>query len=348
MNSPTQDNRSAAGPTSQDAENPATLLRATTQYSDSELTLIRGVIDGSITPTSEQTAASERYFESHPLQNPALNVFKDIQGIDPGLFAKLEKDPIVLSCSFYGLIPASYELIYQNQESIDLSVGTGNRGYSLLFKTNSGTGVVVKPAQSSREIQIAKKAAELEAGPNQLDSIRGFISEVLVQGNPLTRLPEQQRNVTTLRHIGEQFGMTLSRLHKSHIFYNDDSLADDSGRSHVFIGDGDLPTVTLIDYGVAIDLSLLPNLPDDAIYDYIRTLPDFALLQFRYEMTPEFINQLIEQNRDQINNCQPQVFFQRDLNFFTQGCFFLQTRLNLNQTLADALVSGFKATYSVE
>ena len=71
--------------------------------------------------------------------------------------------------------------------------------------------------------------------------------------------------------LGRRMGEILSKLHSRDILYNDVTWTDDMGKSHLIIPET-TPAI-LIDYGVALRLNNHPNLTDEEVFNYARTLP---------------------------------------------------------------------------
>ena len=69
--------------------------------------------------------------------------------------------------------------------------------------------------------------------------------------------------------IGRRVGDIFSKLHDRDIFYND-IIVDGFGECHFIV-----PTegeAVIIDYGVSVDMSAYPELDDEGVYNFYRTM----------------------------------------------------------------------------
>ena len=178
----------------------------------------------------------------------------------------------------YGLFPSTYPLVYGPQsDAVSIRYDGRTRGRVAIINSESA-GVVIKPCQSSREAEIAAIAGEFGVGPGQLPTIDGFISEELVDGIFLTDLAPDQATDERMRAIGSALASALSRLHAAGVCYNDATISDPDGRSHIILRpDGE---IRLIDFGVAL---LLDNHPEGLTFEdawnAARTDPMFRLFR---------------------------------------------------------------------
>ena len=198
--------------------------------------------------------------------------------VDGALWGLLNEDALIEGFSVYGLFPATYALVY-GQDSPAASIRYDGRTRGRVAIINSGsTTVVIKPCQSSREGEIAAVAGELGVGPAQLPSIGGFISEEYVDGQFLTDLPGEDATDERMRSVGAALADALSHLHAAGICYNDATISDPEGRSHIILRpDGE---IQLIDFGVALLLDKHPEgLTFEDAWNAARTDPMFRLFR---------------------------------------------------------------------
>ena len=180
--------------------------------------------------------------------------------------------------SVYGLFPATYPLVYGPQsDAVSIRYDGRTRGRVAIINGESA-GMVIKPCQSSREAEIAAIAGELGVGPAQLPTIDGFISEEFVDGRFLTDLTIAEATEDRMRSVGAALADALSRLHAAGVCYNDATISDPEGRSHIILqADGE---IRLIDFGVAL---LLDNHPEaltfEDAWNAARTDPMFRLFR---------------------------------------------------------------------
>ncbi len=197
---------------------------------------------------------------------------------DGALWNRLLDDQRIPRFSVYGLFPAAYPLVYSpDSQHTTIRYDGRTRGRVAIIASES-TAVVIKPGQSSREAEIAAIAGELNVGPAQLPTIPGFISEEFVDGAFLTDLTVAQATPERMHAVGESLSAALSRLHAAGVCYNDATISDPEGRSHIIVRpDGE---IRLIDFGVAL---LLDNHPDGLTFEdawnAARTDPMYRLFR---------------------------------------------------------------------
>ena len=182
------------------------------------------------------------------------------------------------SFSVYGLFPATYPLVYgpdSGQSTVRYDGRTRGRVAIIEHET---TTVVIKPCQSGRETEIAAIAGELEVGPAQLPTISGFITEGFVHGTFLTDLSDDDVVPDRMREVGVALACALSSLHGAGVCYNDATICDPEGRSHIIVRpDG---SIRLIDFGVALLLDDHPrSLTFGDAWNAARTDPMFRLFR---------------------------------------------------------------------
>ena len=187
--------------------------------------------------------------------------------------------------SVYGLFPSAYPLVYAddgdgNSDGVAIRYDGRTRGrVAIIGDANAPAGaIVIKPRQSSREAEIAAIAGQLGIGPAQLPTIPGFISEEFVDGVFLTDLAIAPATPEMMRSVGQALASALSRLHAAGVCYNDATISDPQGRSHIIIRPDD--TIRLIDFGVALLLNDHPDgLTFEDAWNAARTDPMFRLFR---------------------------------------------------------------------
>ena len=194
------------------------------------------------------------------------------------LWRLLVEDDLIERFSVYGLFPAVSPLVYgPESDTVSIRYDGRTRGRVAIINGKSA-GVVIKPCQSSREAEIAAIAGELGVGPRQLPTIDGFISEQFVDGRFLTDLSVDEATEFRMRSFGAALADALYRLHAAGVCYNDATISDPEGRSHIILRpDGE---IQLIDFGVAL---LLDNHPEaltfEDAWNAARTDPMFRLFR---------------------------------------------------------------------
>ena len=201
---------------------------------------------------------------------------------DPVLWSIVVADERIGEFSVYGLFPAAYDIVYGDyHQATEVRYDGRTRGRVAIISGRSGgesASVVIKPRQSQREAEIAAIAGELGVGPRQLPTIDGFITEEYVAGTFLTDLAPESANPERMRRIGAALGNAIRSLHDAGICYNDATVADPNGRSHLIVRpDG---SIRLIDFGVALLLDDHPaSLSFQDAYNAARTDPMFRLFR---------------------------------------------------------------------
>ena len=198
-----------------------------------------------------------------------------------GLWELLTADPRIARFSVYGLFPASYDMVYSaDAADIDIRYDGRTRGRVAIISGHvqgEAVSMVIKPCQSPGEADIAEIAGQLEIGPRQLPSIDGFLTEEFVSGPFLTDLSPEEATADRMHSIGRELGTALSGLHAAGVCYNDATVSDPDGRSHLVVSTSG---IRLIDFGVAILLRDHPaNLTFHDAYNAARTDPMFRLFR---------------------------------------------------------------------
>ncbi|MYC32512.1 MAG: hypothetical protein F4X64_04975 [Chloroflexi bacterium] len=201
-----------------------------------------------------------------------------LERTDRELWQLLIEDDLIERFSVYGMFPSTYPLVYEPQsDAVSIRYDGRTRGRVAIINGESA-GVVIKPCQSSREAEIAAIAGNLGVGPAQLAGIAGFICEDYVVGRFFTDLPAEEATQERMRLVGAALAESMSLLHSAGICYNDATISDPEGRSHIILRpDGQ---IRLIDFGVAL---LLDNHPEGLTFEdawnAARTDPMFRLFR---------------------------------------------------------------------
>lgn len=256
-------------------------------YSLDQLSAIRRVIAGLTTVAPEDVSERDAAVADGrcPLR---LWPLWPLAETDAGLWKRLADDERIPEFSVYGLFPEAYDLVY-GDEVDDLAVRFEGRTRGRVAiisgrrRSDGAVGIVIKPCQSPGGGEIATIAGEIDVGPRQLPTIAGFISEEFVVGTFLTDLASRDATPQRMRVIGEALAGALSNLHAAGICYNDATISDPDGRSHIIVPPGG--GIRLIDFGVALLLRDHPTgLTFHDAYNAARTDPLFRLFR---QMTPE-------------------------------------------------------------
>ena len=308
---------------------------------------------------------------------------------DAGLFDKLASDRLLQTYSIYGLFPGLYQRIYRNRERPELTFDGRTRGRVAIFRfqePSENPGLVVKPLQSRREGEIAQLAGAAQVGPTQYPSLAGFITEEFIPGVFFSDLAAKRiadagngnadnDNDAIMYRIGRNLGGMLARLHRQQIYYNDATLSDPAGRSHLIVppnwaanAGGNAPGgnvgsdrsdisqngagnagndnaeygCRLIDFGVSLRLDNHPRLEPEEVYNFVRTLPEFRLFSGRGLGGPE-LGRFLEQYRQRLAGVSKEAILNRDLRFVDEGLRLAARRLG--NSIQAPFRAGFGEAY---
>ena len=232
-----------------------------------------------------------------------------------GLLEKLVKDPLLPTYSIYGFFPTIHEIVYHSDRPPEIAFDGRARGRVAIIKAEDAA-MVVKPFQSSREGEIASIAGELGVGPAQYPSLPGFITEEFVAGRFFTGLPADEITPESMYLRGRDLGNMLAALHSRRIYYNDATLSDPSGRSHLIVGPGG--DCRLIDFGVSLLLDGHSGPSREDVYNFVRTLPMFRMLS-GIGITGSDLNRFLDEYRPRLAHASTEEIMARDLQFTEQG-----------------------------
>ena len=300
-------------------------------YSCTELEAVRRAIAPLAPPPPELFGA-----ETPPVP---LRVFWKLLDLDPPLFRRLSRDPWVQALSHYAFFPEVYRRRRPGGEIPALEVTGRTRGPVAIIRFPDIT-LVIKPLQNSREDRIAGTAGELDAGPLQRPSLPGYLTEDLAMGTLFTELPPERRSYEMMEVVGRSLGGIFRRLHDAGIYYNDASVADPEGRSHLYVDE--TGRCTLVDFGVSLLLDRHPDLSLEEVHNFVRTLPMYRVFAgmagSRVEMTS-----FLEEYRGRLARVSKEEIMARDLQFVAQGLSLAARRIGGEN--AEAVRDGFWAGY---
>lgn len=315
-------------------------------YSDDELVALRGCLASlrSLSLAQRQGIASAVESGECPAH---LAPFHPLLYEAPLLVGRLAGDPLLRQYGIWALFPGVYESIYRDGKRPAMLLDGRTRGQVAIFEYGEGKGLVVKPWQSGREAEIAQMAASAGVGPAQLPAPEGFLVEEFVPGVFFTDLPRPAPGDGTLYAIGLRLGEMLAALHSRGICYNDATLSDPEGRSHLLVSHGKqdgggAPDCCLIDFGVSVLLDKFPDLEMEEVYNLVRTTPEFRLLS-HMGMGGQDMGRFLAQYRQKLAASSPEEIMARDRVITEQGLRLVASRLG-NEAVS-ALKDGFDSGY---
>ena len=264
------------------------------------------------------------------------------------MFRKLGADPLVADYSCYGFFPTIYSRIYQQGERPQVWFDGRTRGRVALFRFPNGEGIVVKPLQSRREDEIARRAGESGVGPQQFESLKGFLVEELVDGRSFTALPSSVLRDDLVHLLGTRLGSMLSALHRADICYNDATISDPDGRSHLLVqvqaGDqsGQLLDCKLIDFGVSVLFDKFPDLEMEEVFNLVRTTPEYRLAS-RLGIGGSELGRFLAQYRQRLSSASREEILARDLRITQEG--LEQAAARMGADIVVPFQEGFDEAY---
>ncbi len=322
-------------------------------YTDAELARLRSALVNFRTLSDDNIQEIGRAVEAGrcpPHLVPFWALMSPMNGDkqDADLFRRLEADPLVRGYSCYGFFPTIFARLYQQDERPIVWFDGRTRGRVALFRFADGEGLVVKPLQSLREAEIAQLAGETGVGPQQMPSLEGFLVEELVGGRFFTDLSPDDLHDGVMFQVGHRLGAMLSTLHNSGICYNDATLSDPEGRSHLLVqlpiarNSGQSPGCKLIDFGVSVFLDRLPDLELEEVYNLVRTMPEYRLVS-RMGLNGSELGRFLAQYRQRLSSTTRDEILARDLRFTQEG--LQQASERMGSHIIAPLQQGFSEGY---
>ena len=272
-----------------------------------------------------------------------MTPFRKLADLDQPLFQKLTHDPLVEQLSRYAFFPQVRDRLAAGLPAPSVEFTSRTRGPVAILRYEEGPDLVIKPLQNSREPEIAAIAGELGIGPSQHPSLPGYLSEDFAPGVFFTSLPAINKNAESIEGIGQSLGLMLRRLHDAGIYYNDATLCDPEGRSHLIVAeDGG---VKLIDFGVSLLLDRHPDLTPEEVRNFVRTLPIYRLFTGIAE-TREDMDRFLEDYRTRLAQSSKWQIMSRDLTFTQQGAGMAAARMG--EHIEEPLRVGFLRGYDLQ
>ena len=306
-------------------------------YSASELAAVRRAIAPPPPPPPAEIMAA-----IGTLPPEWMRPFWKLSDLDPALFIRVSEDPWVVALAQYAFFPPVLAWREQGRSIPQLRMTGRTRGPVAVLRSGD-EAIAIKPYQNSREDEIARIAADAGAGPAQLPSLPGYLTERFAEGVFFTGLPPERRDDSTMRAAGLALGGMLRRLHDAGVYYNDASLADPEGRSHLIVsGDGGF---TLIDFEVSLLLNRHPEYSREEVHNFARTLPMYRIFAGMADSRAGMADFLREYGR-QMARASREDILARDLKFVQQGLSIAARRMgqNIIPPLRDGFLEAYRPT----
>ena len=265
--------------------------------------------------------------------------FWKLSDLEPDLFIRVSQDRWVMALAQYAFFPTVLEWREQGRAIPAFQTAGRTRGPVGILRSGDDQ-LAIKPFQNSREDEIARIAAAVGAGPRQFPSLPGYLAEQFADGVFFTDLPPERRDAETMRSVGQQLGGMLRRLHAAGIYYNDATLSDPQGRSHLIVADDG--ACTLIDFGVSLLLDRHPEYTREEVHNFARTLPMYRIFAGMAENREE-MDGFLAQFGQQMAQASREDIMARDIKFAQQGLAIVGQKLG--QDIIPPLRDGFLEAY---
>ena len=265
--------------------------------------------------------------------------FRGLRSSQPDLYEKLRRDPVLETYSIYGFFPEVYRRIYVDGARPPMTMAGRARGRVAMLELED-CGLVVKPLQSYREGEIAAIGAGTGVGPAQYPSLRGYLTEERVAGAFFTEMAPEDIGDDSMHRTGAALGGILARLHQRRVYYNDATLSDPRGRSHLIVEPGG--GCRLIDFGVSILLDRHPLLERQEVYNLVRTLPMYRVLK-RMGLKADEMDRFLEDYSVKLARTSPEEIMSQDLRFAEEGLKMAAARMG--GRIVEPFTRGFREAY---
>ena len=308
--------------------------------------------DAALPYTGDELALIQRAIAPPPPAPPAeimavigtsppdwMRPFWKLSDLEPDLFVRVSKDRWVMALAQYAFFPTVLEWREQGRPVPGFRTAGRTRGPVGILQSGDDQ-LAIKPFQNSREDEIAAVAASVGVGPRQFPSLPGYLAEQFADGVFFTDLPAERRDPSTMRSVGRQLGGMLRRLHDAGIYYNDATLADPQGRSHLIVADDG--GCTLIDFGVSLLLDRHPEYTREEVRNFARTLPMYRIFAGMADSREE-MDGFLAQYAGQMARATRRDIVARDIKFAQQGLAIAGQKLG--QDIIPPLRDGFLEAY---
>ena len=307
-------------------------------YTPDEVAVIRRAIAPPPPKPPEEVIEAMRPAAGMPVPEH-MPPFWKLSDLEMPLFLRLTADPVVKALSRYAFFPEVFNRLKSGQEVPALEFSGRARGMvaTVRFQDRS---FVIKPLQTSREDQMARTAGEISVGPEQLESLPGYLTEEFVPGRFFTELTEDRLTGDFLSTVGSNLGAMMRRLHQADIYYNDVTFSDHRGRSHLLVDDGG--SCRLIDFGISLLLDRHPDLEREEVHNFVRTLPMYRVFRGMAE-DETHVDQFLEEYAQKLAGASKLEITSRDLVFAREGLNMAAMRMG--ERIIEPVKEAFTQAY---
>jgi len=307
-------------------------------YTPDEVAVIRRAIAPPPPKPPEEVIEAMRPAPGLPVPEH-MPPFWKLSDLEMPLFLRLTADPVVKALSRYAFFPEVFGAVKSGHDVPILELSGRARGMVATIRFHEWS-IVIKPLQNSREDQIARTAGEIDVGPEQLESLPGYLTEEFVPGTFFTQLPEDRLTDDFLATVGTNLGMMLRRLHQADIYYNDVTFSDPRGRSHLLVNEDG--SCRLIDFGISMLLDRHPALEREEVHNFVRTLPMYRVFRGMAE-DESHVDQFLEDYAEKLAESSKLEITSRDLVFAREGLSMAAKRMG--ERIVEPVKEGFTKAY---
>ena len=199
------------------------------------------------------------------------------------------------------------------------------------------TPTVMRREDVAPATDLLERSAELSA---QVDE-EGFLTEEFIAGDFFTELPQDRVTLESMYELGCRLGDMLARLHQQGIIYNDATLSDPDGRSHLMVqAEG---SCRLLDFGVSVRLAPGEQLSLEEVYNLARTTPMFRVFA-GMNTVDEGMMRFLESYGRQLRRTPLKELMDRDRIFAQEGLNAAAQRLG--REIVEPFWEGFAENYA--
>lgn len=259
--------------------------------------------------------------------------------ISDALLKKVSSDPLV---DIYGksmFFPIVGDRIKNGERPTIQQIYTTTRAEAVKIVFEENDNYVIKATENSNEPIIAKIIDNMGIGPEQFESLNGYITEKFIEGTTINKLGSEMDTPELMEEIGHKIGESLKRIHQKGILINDQLLSNDYNKSHTIISSGG--NVYFIDFGASVDLTDFPNISDEAVYLIINS-DTFMSMSLSMIVDKEERLDFINKYRLNILNSfktKEEVIDRYDGQLLDEGFSFLSQRIQNVESLIKGYVS---------
>ena len=308
------------------------------EYTTEEIAVIRRAIAPPPPKPPEEVIEAMRPATGMPVPEH-MPPFWKLSGLEMPLFLRLAADPVVKALSQYAFFPEVYRPLLAGHGLPSLEFVGRARGAVATVHFLDRT-IVIKPFQNNREGQMARTAGKISVGPEQLESLPGYLTEEFVPGTVFTDLPQERLTDDFLSIVGSNVGAMVRRLHQADIYYNDVTFSDPRGRAHLLVADDG--SCRLIDFGISVLLDRHPTFEREEVHNFVRTLPMYRVFRGMAE-DESHVDQFLEDYAGKLAGSSKLEITSRDLVFAREGLNMAAKRMG--DRIIEPVKQGFTRAY---